>query len=367
MTAAKQSGLPARPAATTQAEFITRDIAEGYVTGNCHNRTLMQGVVDKYARILRLGKWKTTHQGIAFDTNGTLVDGQHRLYAIWLVAQEDNDFKGVWVNVTRNLDPNTMDAIDIGVTRRPHDVILLANPEYAELGFGKYHVAIARAMAGGLAGRNKALRTIPEQEDFIAKHIDAIHFAQSLFPKAAKGVASAGLKAVLARAYYHLPQDTIRTFANVLSTGFYDLGQEAAIALRNALQNTAYSKNSDAACQLVYARTERALEAFAKARPLRKTPAPVQEELYPLAEEVSTAKALKEAERERKRAERAKASISGLKKKATQQENNVNRPLITNRGRMVSTARSTAMVGANGGRTVRVVKGGGKARTPATI
>jgi hypothetical protein len=353
--------VPPQPAQTTELEFITPAIAEQYITGNCHNRNLMQGIVEKYARIIKMNMWKVTHQGVCFDFHETLIDGQHRLYAIWLVGQEDNTFKGVWMNVTRNADPESMDAIDIGKTRLPHDVILLAHPELASLNFGKLHVAIARAMAGGLAGRNKALKTIPEQEAFIKQHIDAIQFAQTIFPKAAKGI-SAGLKAVIGRAFYHVNHDLLRKFANVLSTGFYDVGEEAAIVLREAVRDSTFSRNSDAACQLVYARTERALDAFVNNRPLRRTPTPVQEELYPLAEEVSAAKAAKEAEREAKRQERAKNSVAKLKKEATTQKaqkENVNRPLITNRRTMAAAAKSTqSTVGGQPVRRVIVVKRG---------
>jgi len=34
-----------------------------------------------FAEAMRRGEWMVTHQGIAFDTQGVLVDGQHRLAA----------------------------------------------------------------------------------------------------------------------------------------------------------------------------------------------------------------------------------------------------------------------------------------------
>ena len=45
-------------------------------------RKLKPGVVSGYARAMRSGTWGLTHQGIAIDDNGFLVDGQHRLEAI---------------------------------------------------------------------------------------------------------------------------------------------------------------------------------------------------------------------------------------------------------------------------------------------
>lgn len=52
------------------------------LTKNKHNRKKRPGHVAFLARAMRIGSFETTHQGIAFDDNGDLVDGQHRLYAI---------------------------------------------------------------------------------------------------------------------------------------------------------------------------------------------------------------------------------------------------------------------------------------------
>lgn len=46
------------------------------------NRRLSEATVQNYAGEMRAGHWQLTHQGIAFDVNGNLVDGQHRLAAI---------------------------------------------------------------------------------------------------------------------------------------------------------------------------------------------------------------------------------------------------------------------------------------------
>lgn len=51
-------------------------------TANVKNRKLRVRTVDAFAADMRRGKWHTTHQGIAFDEAGNLLDGQHRLAAI---------------------------------------------------------------------------------------------------------------------------------------------------------------------------------------------------------------------------------------------------------------------------------------------
>lgn len=46
------------------------------------NRPLRPTVVDGYAGEMRRGEWHLTHQGIALDIDGNLIDGQHRLAAV---------------------------------------------------------------------------------------------------------------------------------------------------------------------------------------------------------------------------------------------------------------------------------------------
>ena len=62
--------------------YVTPNLASKWLEGNACNRRLNQQHAERMAQAMRDGCWKTTHQGIAFDTNGTLVDGQHRLWAI---------------------------------------------------------------------------------------------------------------------------------------------------------------------------------------------------------------------------------------------------------------------------------------------
>jgi len=48
---------------------------------NTSNRPLKAGRVEYWANLMRRGKWAYTHQGIAFNQDGRLQDGQHRLTA----------------------------------------------------------------------------------------------------------------------------------------------------------------------------------------------------------------------------------------------------------------------------------------------
>ena len=79
-------------------------------------RPLKKMKIDDYAASMAHGHWVLTHQGIAFDDEGNLCDGQHRMHAVVKSGAT------VEMQVTRNLvqkqnDLFTFDAIDQGVKR----------------------------------------------------------------------------------------------------------------------------------------------------------------------------------------------------------------------------------------------------------
>ena len=61
--------------------LVTPEMAREWLTHNTHNRPVSRQYVEKYARDMRAGRWHYTNQGIGFDVNGVMTDGQHRLLA----------------------------------------------------------------------------------------------------------------------------------------------------------------------------------------------------------------------------------------------------------------------------------------------
>ena len=83
-----------------------------------HQRKLSEAVVESYACIMRAGQWLLTHQGIAIDETGELIDGQHRLRAI--VASGVTVPLMVTTGIPHNGNETgvlTIDAIDRGTER----------------------------------------------------------------------------------------------------------------------------------------------------------------------------------------------------------------------------------------------------------
>jgi hypothetical protein len=86
--ATTQPSLPEQYAQVTfNFEFVTPPIAVGWLeTLNSTNRKINKSAVKRLGADLAAGKFLTTHQGIAFDSMGGLLDGQHRLKAIVLTG-----------------------------------------------------------------------------------------------------------------------------------------------------------------------------------------------------------------------------------------------------------------------------------------
>lgn len=104
----------------TKVERIGPKTATLYLENGAPNRSINAKVVKRYADAMTKDRWKLTHQGIAFDEQGRLVDGQHRLSAI--VASG----KTVEILVSRYQTASPMAVLDSGNARSPGDRVELA-------------------------------------------------------------------------------------------------------------------------------------------------------------------------------------------------------------------------------------------------
>ena len=74
---------------------------------------------------MRRGEWQVTHQGIAFDTTGALVDGQHRLAAIVEADQP------VEMTVFTEVPDGAFDVLDTGKRRNAADALAIEGEKSA--------------------------------------------------------------------------------------------------------------------------------------------------------------------------------------------------------------------------------------------
>lgn len=66
----------------TEIRTVDAKLAATWLTQSGDNRPLRKSHVFYLSNEMKQGRWRLTHQGIAFAPDGTLMDGQHRLQAI---------------------------------------------------------------------------------------------------------------------------------------------------------------------------------------------------------------------------------------------------------------------------------------------
>lgn len=103
----------------SKVQKITPKKAQEMLAANTSNRPLSTPVLRSFAEAMQRGDWQVTHQGIAFDTNGVLVDGQHRLAA---VIEADIP---VEMTVFTDVPPDTFAVLDTGKRRNAADALAI--------------------------------------------------------------------------------------------------------------------------------------------------------------------------------------------------------------------------------------------------
>jgi hypothetical protein len=119
----KLSQIPGAPppsaGVVSEVMLITPQMARDWLERNVHNRNISDKLVEKFMIDMKTGKWELTHQGIGFDVNQRLIDGQHRLWAIYFSEVS------VRMLVTYNLPPEAMSHIDTQRVRSVADMLKL--------------------------------------------------------------------------------------------------------------------------------------------------------------------------------------------------------------------------------------------------
>lgn len=239
---------------TTKVETIGPARAKAYLEKNTSNRPLRKTRVAKYARAMSSGEWRVTNQGIGFNCDGSLLDGQHRLHAIIEAGVP------VRMAVTRGLDRESMFGIDVGATRNVSDIARVAGVNRP---ITSMMVSTARTMIDGLNVKysNQASAFTEEQLiEFILTHYEAIDFACSIeFGK----ISHSAFRAVAARAWYTVDRAELAEFYEILTSGFFkNKGGEWPIKIREFFLSTKGKTGGQGYRRLLYAKTERALKNF---------------------------------------------------------------------------------------------------------
>lgn len=144
---------------TSEVMLVTPALAARWLEKNHpSNRPVAWRRVEAFANDMRMGAWKLTHQGICFDADGYLIDGQHRLQA---VANAD---VAVLMLVVRNRVGTFHDPIDRVGPRSVATILGMATRDVASLN-------TLRMLESGV--KVFAPMTLAEAECVIERHREA--------------------------------------------------------------------------------------------------------------------------------------------------------------------------------------------------
>lgn len=261
---------PAHTGPYSTYEDIGPELAMAYLERNVNNRALRQGKVDRISKSILRGRWKVTHQGIGFDVDGNLIDGQHRLWAIVEAGAT------VRMMVTRGLAPDANEGIDDVTNRQASDIL-----HYRGIDAKPIEAAMAAIIAHPTVKLDRS-----DKVDAFIKHQDVARAVKRLFPTHKKRITVAAVLAAIGRAWYTEDHARLKRFAVVLTDGIPESPDERVIILlRDYLQTlktvSGYEMNLE-----LYKKTERVLKAYLTGERLTKLVAPKQE-LFPLPDEIN--------------------------------------------------------------------------------
>ena len=248
-----------------QAAAWVRDLPEYQLGRLSPNFTKYQ---DAMARDMARGIFPLTHQPIAIDTDGKLLDGLQRCSAC---AKADVGFT-TWV--AWNCDPSSYRYVDRGIRRRVDLPIDRA--------------AIGRALLNYPDGFAK-YQTDQEIIDVVQRHDDHCTRVLRDFQKV-KGVRPpAQVKAAIVRAMYEMDMDQYQRLRSIVIEGVNGStqrnGDVSAFSLRDYLLGKCRSSGRVDNRYVIYAKAERALRAFIEGRNIGRLVPGDMAEVFPLPEE----------------------------------------------------------------------------------
>lgn len=165
--------------------YVTPAMAREWLKSNTDNRPLRTGHVEALRAAFERGEYKVTHQGLAFDAQGVVLDGQHRLHAIALINDPEASFPML---VTRGLERETFNVIDTGACVRSVSDVLRVHPQTG---------VVATFFAQLMLTRQKSRPTPQQVQPFVGLVSDSVDRLISFCPTAAKTWSAAAVRAAV--------------------------------------------------------------------------------------------------------------------------------------------------------------------------
>lgn len=220
-TAARLDAMP-----VTAVETITPAVAREMLKNNPRNRSMVKAHVAYFVRLILSGAFRVTNQGIGIATDGSIVDGQHRIAAIAEAGVP------VLINVTRGLAPETIDAIDTGKIRRAHDILAIADGRKLSTAERATLVAARNLAVHGTLKTWRGLVDIHELRAALAEHGDDMAAVFGAIVHSHDRLSSAAMVGSLVIAYRTRPVEVVE-FCKLMRSGADMQEGHPALTLRN--------------------------------------------------------------------------------------------------------------------------------------
>jgi len=183
---------------------------------NNNNRHIRDSHVAALASEMKSGNWRLNGETIIFDSDGELMDGQHRLAAVVKSG------KTVEMLVVRGVEKEAMRTIDRGKSRSLADVIGLAGYPYSTALASAYRQVHLYKSRGGFTtaqlksslSTTKALKYIKNNPDMI----EAIELYKALPQNALLG------RGIFITLHHLLPQERYATLNNFFNRSQLGIG-----------------------------------------------------------------------------------------------------------------------------------------------
>lgn len=270
---------------SAQIVMVTRAIGQAWLARNTLNREIRDSNMAQYTQDAKSGRWLLGPDAIAFDRNGVLVNGQHRLKMV-----VDTGIPCEFI-VATGLDPAVRIDADTHGRRSVADGLRLSGrADCLVLNRGRNTAAGMWSRMLNGARSSKGGETRAQLGEFIDKHREAGTWALAQFTSYPqhRGVVVAPTIAAVARAYYHYQHDLdeLMRFVRVFVTGEMDAPHDATvIRYRNLLTVDPLSakrlRGNSNLQPAIYRLTCRVIQAFMSGETLTKFYDP-KRELFPL-------------------------------------------------------------------------------------
>ena len=225
--------------------LVTPDYAKDLLQKNDRNRGISKYVLSNYVADMENERWQDSASQIQISSEGSLLNGQHRLHAVVQSGRSQ------YFTITRGLNSETQDVMDLGKTRTVADALSIRGVKNwhmvaasIRLHYGWQTGTPIKTFEGGRTGRTKAqeIELILQEKDKIPMLGEVMNMA-SRSTAAFRPLTGASAGAFLIEAT-RLPGtwEYARNFIEQVTTGERLFDRDPILVLRNRLNKMWFMK-----------------------------------------------------------------------------------------------------------------------------